>query len=195
MNPDGYEYSRNYDRMWRKTRSKNPGSSCIGTDANRNWGYKWGGKGASMNPCRDTYRGPYAFSEPETVAVRDFVLARCNNIALYLTFHSYGQMVLFPWAYEPLDHSGEAELQRVGQIAATAMGGEYRVGASAKVLYQSSGITDDWAKGVAGINYTFTIELPDKGDHGFILPASQIIKVGPQALRATTAMIQGLYEE
>ena len=59
MNPDGYEYSRNYDRMWRKTRSKNPGSSCIGTDANRNWGYKWGGRGASTDPCKETYRGAY----------------------------------------------------------------------------------------------------------------------------------------
>ena len=51
MNPDGYEYSRNYDRMWRKTRSANRGSSCIGTDPNRNWGYNWGLKGASKNPC------------------------------------------------------------------------------------------------------------------------------------------------
>ena len=51
MNPDGYEYSRNYDRMWRKTRSTNRGSNCIGTDPNRNWGYNWGLKGASKNPC------------------------------------------------------------------------------------------------------------------------------------------------
>ena len=51
MNPDGYEYSRNYDRMWRKTRSANRGSSCVGTDPNRNWGYNWGLKGASKNPC------------------------------------------------------------------------------------------------------------------------------------------------
>merc|ERR1712173_556034 len=100
MNPDGYEYSRNYDRMWRKTRSKNPGSSCIGTDANRNWGYKWGGRGASSNPCHQTYRGPYAFSEPETAAARDFILflAQRFNVELYLPLHSYGQFILHPWA-------------------------------------------------------------------------------------------------
>ena len=48
---DGYEYSRTYDRMWRKTRSTNRGSNCVGADPNRNWGYNWGGKGASTNPC------------------------------------------------------------------------------------------------------------------------------------------------
>ena len=41
-NPDGYEYSRNSDRMWRKTRS-DTGSSCRGVDGNRNWDYNWGG--------------------------------------------------------------------------------------------------------------------------------------------------------
>ena len=48
-----YEFSRTDDnRLWRKNRSKNPGSSCIGVDLNRNWGYKWGGKGADTDPCR-----------------------------------------------------------------------------------------------------------------------------------------------
>ena len=97
-----YEYTRTNkrNRYWRKNRGKNPGSNCIGVDLNRNWGYKWGGMGASTNPCRytirkkviilksffeetipdisfyfsDTYRGSKAFSEPETKAVRDFIL-------------------------------------------------------------------------------------------------------------------------
>ena len=53
-NPDGYEYSRTTDRMWRKTRSGS--GSCIGVDPNRNWGYMWGGKGASRDPCSHNYR-------------------------------------------------------------------------------------------------------------------------------------------
>ena len=51
INLFSYEYSRRRDRMWRKTRSST-GGSCKGVDPNRNWGYKWGGKGASVNPCR-----------------------------------------------------------------------------------------------------------------------------------------------
>merc|ERR1712115_74384 len=192
MNPDGYEYSRNYDRMWRKTRSNNPGSSCIGTDPNRNWGYKWGGDGASTNPCRNTYRGIHAFSEPETAAVRDFILARQDDLALYLTFHAYGQMILHPWAYDRVDHDDEDELDRMGQIAAGAMSGRYRVGSAAKVLYSAAGTSDDWAKGGAGIKYSFTIELPDTGKYGFILPASKIMKVAPEVFSATEAMILDL---
>ena len=47
-----YEYTRNTDRYWRKNLGRNGGGGCVGVDLNRNWGYKWGGKGASKNPCR-----------------------------------------------------------------------------------------------------------------------------------------------
>ena len=42
-NPDGYEYSRSTDRMWRKTRSDNNGHACKGVDPNRNWDFYFGG--------------------------------------------------------------------------------------------------------------------------------------------------------
>ena len=32
------------ERLWRKTRSHNNGSDCIGTDPNRNWDIEWGSK-------------------------------------------------------------------------------------------------------------------------------------------------------
>ena len=65
--------------MWRKTRSSGNGA-CRGVDPNRNWGHRWGGEGASTSPCAETYRGPRPFSEPETAAVRDFILARNSQI-------------------------------------------------------------------------------------------------------------------
>ena len=153
MNPDGYEFSRTKDRMWRKTRSVNPGFKCKGTDPNRNWGYNWGLVGSSSNPCdgkeklrykvlvtlnfpsfiADRYRGTSAFSEPETSAVGSFILKRSEEIQLYLTFHSYGQMVLYPWAYDRLEHSQEEELGRLGRVGAEAMGRGYTVGTVAKV--------------------------------------------------------------
>lgn len=49
-----------------------------GVDLNRNYGYKFGStydKGSSSDPCGEDYRGPYAFSEPETQAIRNLVEA------------------------------------------------------------------------------------------------------------------------
>ncbi|KAL8187854.1 UNVERIFIED_CONTAM: hypothetical protein K2H54_057170 [Gekko kuhli] len=41
FNIDGYVYTWTKSRMWRKTRSTNAGSSCIGTDPNRNFNAGW----------------------------------------------------------------------------------------------------------------------------------------------------------
>ncbi|XP_023337443.1 carboxypeptidase B isoform X2 [Eurytemora carolleeae] len=191
MNPDGYEYTRESNRMWRKTRSLNRGSSCRGVDPNRNFGYEWGGKGTSQDPCSDIYRGSSAFSEPETQAVRDFITARKRNIKMYLTFHSYGQMVLYPWGYDAVDHRDENELDRVGRIGSRAAGNKYTVGSAAKVLYPAAGGSDDWAMS-EGIKFSYTIELPDTGSHGFILPANQIIPVSKEALQAVKSMADSI---
>ena len=72
LNPDGYEYSRTTDRMWRKNRRKNSGSKCDGVDLNRNFEMGFG-TASSGNPCDDTYRGTEAFSEPESAALRDYI--------------------------------------------------------------------------------------------------------------------------
>lgn len=79
MNPDGYEYSHEQERLWRKNRRRNFGAYCIGTDLNRNWGYEWGGQGSGKYPCQETYGGTGPLSEPETRAVSDFILQRANK--------------------------------------------------------------------------------------------------------------------
>ena len=76
-NPDGYAYSWDHDRMWRKTRCRlsiqsntpSPRSDnggilgCKGVDPNRNWAFHYGESGVSHNRCMETYCGPEAFSE------------------------------------------------------------------------------------------------------------------------------------
>ena len=52
--------------MWRKTRRPNNESAlnCVGTDANRNWGFHWNATdGASTDPCSKNFMGPHPFSE------------------------------------------------------------------------------------------------------------------------------------
>ena len=68
-NPDGYDYSRKKDRMWRKNRRRNQDSDCEGVDLNRNFGKAFG-TASSNNPCHEDFRGTSAFSEPESAAIR-----------------------------------------------------------------------------------------------------------------------------
>merc|ERR1719466_258387 len=99
-NPDGYEYSHNQDRYWRKNRAPNPGSSCYGTDLNRNWGFHWGETGVSFDPCSEVYCGSAAFDQPESANIRDFVTTLDPLPVLGHTFHSYSQLWLWPYGYD-----------------------------------------------------------------------------------------------
>ncbi|OAD61119.1 Carboxypeptidase B [Eufriesea mexicana] len=189
-NPDGYEYTFTKDRLWRKNRKRSVGSLCTGVDLNRNFGYRWGGLGTSKDPCRETYAGSGPFSEPETNAVRYFFEASAANFKAYLTFHSYGQYILYPWGYDKRVPPDYADLEMVGREVAKAMrkaGGAnsaYTVGNSATTLYAASGGSDDWAKAILKMKYTYTVELRDTGKHGFVLPARYIIPTAKEALAA-----------
>mgnify|MGYP002639781960 FL=1 len=89
-NPDGFEYSRNHFAFWRKNRRKN-GDGSFGVDLNRNFSV---GFIPNSNTSSNVYSGPSAFSEPETAALRDFVLEH-SNITIALDYHSQGN-VFFP---------------------------------------------------------------------------------------------------
>ncbi|XP_064645161.1 carboxypeptidase B-like [Lineus longissimus] len=190
-NPDGYAYTWSNNRMWRKTRSTNSGSSCVGTDPNRNWGYFWMYAGASSNPCSDIYGGSKAFSESETKAMSDFILT-IPNLKAYISIHSYSQMILTPWGYASNLPADYTELLRVGNAAATELRSlydtRYQVGSSTALLYAAAGASDDWAKGTAGAKYSYTYELRDTGSYGFILPASQILSTAKETYESIKKM-------
>lgn len=69
-------------------------------------------------------------------------------------------------------------------------GKSYRVGPAANTLYPAAGGSDDWAKGVVGMKYSYTIELRDQGRYGFILPASFIQPTAKEALAATKVIAE-----
>ncbi|CAB3234180.1 unnamed protein product [Arctia plantaginis] len=197
VNPDGYEYTHNTDRMWRKNRKRYGIGFCYGTDLNRNFGYHWGGKGASINPCSEIYRGEAAFSEPESKAISDFFATTATKFTAYLTYHSYGQYLLYPWGYDNTLPPDYKELQSVGEEIAESIrkagGSEYTVGSSSGLLYSAAGGSDDWAKSL-GIKYTYTIELSDTGRHGFVLPASYIKPVAKENLAGLRVLAQKVNE-
>merc|ERR1712131_499737 len=120
VNPDGYLYTQTNNRLWRKTRSPNDGG-CVGTDANRNWGYHWGTGGSSSDGCSDTYMGSEAFSEIETKNVRDWLTHNKDAIKFYNNVHSYSQLVLLPWGYGYDEPDNVDDLYALAEVSNDAL--------------------------------------------------------------------------
>ena len=179
VNPDGAEYDIAGGRFhfWRKNRQPNAGTTAIGTDLNRNFGYRWGGGGrTSTNPLAITYRGPFAFSAPETRNVRDFLASRVVNgrqqIRTAITFHEAGRLVMWPYGYTlaniPADMTVDdhSALAMIGKHMAATNG--YRP-EQASDLYITSGTTRDYEYGMYRIfAYTFEMSVVDYPDDALI---------------------------
>ena len=62
---------------------------------------------------------------------------------MFLTYHSFSQLILYGWGYEKSDPPNVNELRTMGNIAAAAIkqatGRNYVVGGAAKLLYEASG--------------------------------------------------------
>jgi murein tripeptide amidase MpaA len=166
FNIDGYDYTHTSTRLWRKNRIPNSGSSCAGTDINRNYAYGWGGSGSSGDPCSETYRGGSAFSTNEARAERDFLnpLIDAGLIAAYFDIHSYGAYYMSAYGYTTtLPPAGDYNQMSAGMVRATnairaVNNRQYAYGASSRVLYISSGGTVDHLYGDGGIVHAYTIE-------------------------------------
>ncbi|XP_053324296.1 carboxypeptidase A6 [Spea bombifrons] len=198
FNVDGYHYSWTTDRFWRKTRSKNRRYNCHGVDANRNWKVKFSEEGASLNPCDDTYCGPYAESEPEVKAVAQFIYKQRKHIKAYLSFHAYAQMLLYPYSYQydaiPNYHCVESAAYDAVNAIRSAYGVRYQHGPASSTLYMSSGSSMDWAYNI-GIPYAFAFELRDTGYYGFLLPESLIKPTCTETMLAVTKIAMHLLKK
>lgn len=178
INPDGYEYNRstnpNGGGMWRKNR-RNNGNGSFGVDLNRNYGYQWGynNSGSSPTPSSDTYRGPSAFSEPETQMIRDFCLS--HQFVTALNDHAYGNYLVLPWGY--INAIPESTLYNaIGDDLNSC--NNYLVGNPyTTVGYSVNGSSDDWMYGEQTLKdkiYAITPEIGSSAN-GFWPPPSQII--------------------
>lgn len=175
-------------RFWRKTRSTahNLGNMCPGVDGNRNYDFFWNTVGVSSNPCSDVYPGPRAFSEPETRVVRDIIHTYLSRMALFLTMHSYGSMILYPWGHDGTLSNNALALHTVGIAMADTIFSQqisyfprYVVGNSVLVIgYAASGAAEDYAHSV-GVPLSYTYELPglEGGFNGFHLNPRYIEQV------------------
>jgi carboxypeptidase T len=186
LNPDGYVYNQNIapngGGMHRKNRKSN---GCTGTgmgiDLNRNYGYKWGydNTGSSGNPCDETYRGLSAFSEPETNFLQQFIESR--QFINAMNYHSYGNLMLYPFGYSSSATMPVADLEVFQMIAETIESMNGYTAQPSYNLYPTNGGSDDWMYGEKGI-YAFTGEIGGYSD-GFWPATSRIEPLAAENLQ------------
>ena len=175
VNPDGKEFDIADGRykMWRKNRANN--GSTYGVDLNRNYGYKWGTGGSSKSPSSDTYMGTAPFSEPETKAIKSFI-EQHQNISIVLSFHTYSELILYPWghSYEGIQNARDKQVHEI--MASTMSQWNGYTPQQSSELYIASGDTTDWTYGEHKI-ISFTFELdPSNQSRGGFYPGAGFIE-------------------
>jgi hypothetical protein len=175
MNADGYIYSHDQGHDWRKNRHYFSQYGSWGVDLNRNWGGsfdgnrlgQWGSVQGSIsnNPDQEVYCGPGPVSENETLAMHNFSLA--HDFIFMVTYHSYGELVLWPFGYTYSGAPDQARLSSIGTQMANRITGEYGgfyTPQQSSQLYPTTGDACDHLYGrelyVGGSNtLPYTIEL------------------------------------
>ncbi|KAA8498541.1 Carboxypeptidase A1 [Porphyridium purpureum] len=196
VNPDGYVHTFERNRFWRKNRrAVDLDSPCTGVDLNRNYPVGFGGVSTSSNDiCSSLFRGTEAFSEPETQAIRSLLEGE-RGIAFYVDVHSYGQLVLAPYAYK-FDRADDESLYTFADTIASAMtaryGLNYTSGPASTTLYRAAGISIDYSYGALGL-MSVGIELRPRtysATDGFVLESRYIRPSGMELFDGTMRAVR-----
>ena len=188
-NPDGYLYTWSDERFWRKNRQNNGGT--FGVDLNRNWGYEWGGEGASSDPSNDTYHGPSAFSEPETTALKVFSESLGDQLVAHIDYHCYSQLILWPFGYAAGVSTPEPDRTFFDTLATDlsneilSVSGVFYDPMQSVDLYPAAGDSSDWFYGELGAkSLTFELRPATGGFDGFDPPPSTILPTAQENYEA-----------
>lgn len=194
VNPDGYWYNqRIYDStaafgLWRKNLRDNNANgrtdSGDGVDINRNFGYRWGynNSGSSGTASSDVYRGPAAWSEPETRVQRDEFSA-LRAVAGF-SFHTYSDLYVHPWGWTTTGTPDSAKFQTWTDEFSLTNG--FAGGPGPRILYDVNGEFSDWTYGDTLLKpkaYTWTPEVGG-ADDGFWPPPSRLNAINESVLRS-----------
>ena len=174
VNPDGYQYTFDAERLWRKNLRDNDGNGVIdsndGVDLNRNLPEHWNydEEGSSSQFSSQTYRGPEPVSEPETVA--DMGLIDLADFRFAISYHSYGELLLYAQGWQTSTPAADDPIYvaLTGTDDDPAVEG-YDPGVSAD-LYTTNGEFTDWAHATQDV-LSWTPELAEGcAGCGFVFP-------------------------
>uniref|UniRef100_A0A0N5CAZ7 Peptidase_M14 domain-containing protein n=1 Tax=Strongyloides papillosus TaxID=174720 RepID=A0A0N5CAZ7_STREA len=182
LNPDGFVFTKTSKksiiRQWRKNKAPEnctgwthfkKGVCCDGVDLNRNFDIAFDYNSESFgNPCSDEYQGPHPFSEPETIALRDFILSPeiKGKLKGLISLHTHGQFIVVPYNYKlheyPPDYDKLMELgEKIRTSIKAQRGTEYQLGTAADLFKMpASGGAIDWIKKNTNVSYIYVFELP-----------------------------------
>lgn len=179
VNPDGYQYTFDVERLWRKNLRDNNGNGTTeggdGVDLNRNYPehWKYDEEGSSSEFSSATYRGPAPGSEPETQASMN--LFNMADFRFAISYHSFGQLLLYPqgWQVQTPTADDPIYVALTGIDENPAVPG-FDPDVSAE-LYTTNGEFTDWAHGENGV-LAWTPELSEGCEGcGFVFPDDEAL--------------------
>ncbi|KAI1361032.1 hypothetical protein F5Y08DRAFT_30221 [Xylaria arbuscula] len=201
LNPDGYDYTWEVDRLWRKSRQQTKMPYCPGFDLDHSFSYQWDSAGRQNEPCSGSYGGEEPLQAVEASQLADWAKNETENgfkFVGYLDLHSYSQQVLVPYSYSCQVRPPNFEtLEEVAMNLAKHLrlsNGEFYTVASAcggtvpesigPFVEARGGSAIDYFYHELNAHYSYQIKLRDTGSYGFLLPSDNIIPAGEEIFRA-----------